>query len=46
MKRALLIGIDNYLNAARLTTCVADATAMSTLLERQMQTEQLTSIVV
>lgn len=34
MRRALLIGIDEYYNAADLNGCVADATKMSALLER------------
>jgi len=33
-KRALLIGIDKYDNVTSLTGCVADATAMSKLLQR------------
>jgi hypothetical protein len=33
-KRALLVGIDDYQSASRLTGCVADARCLGELLER------------
>jgi hypothetical protein len=40
MKRALLVGIDDYSTLSPLTGCVADASALNDLLERHAMVPQ------